>query len=371
MIRIGVIGCGQRMRNLCSKLAGYDGVAVTALYDPSPEQVMRFSREVRSSAVLRICSSWQELAGTDVDWVMIGSPNVFHASQAVACLEAGNHVFLEKPLAVSRNQCSDIISAWKSSGKKLVTGFVLRWSPLYRCMKDLMKTRNFGKVTAIQANENISYTHGSYIMKNWRRWEELSGPFILEKCVHDLDLLQWMAGSPITRIAALSGKSLFTGVNRDLLSGDQCSAWNDKGNVDAHSPFGDEPGRVDDHTLILALFASGVKGQFMTTAGSVIPERRILVSCLRGTLAGELYSGTLRFRTLDMDHEETYSWESMGLHGGGDDPLTGHLYRQMTGGNDENTEVLDAVNATLSGIAAGEASVQGSWVDVSPYGLNE
>ncbi len=365
MIKIGVIGCGQRMRKLCGKIARYDQAEITAVYDPSDAQIQRFFREVGSSSPPRRHRDWEDLADDDLDWVMIGSPNVFHASQAIGCLEKGKHVFLEKPLAVTRRECIDLADAWALSKRKLVTGFVLRWSPLYRQMKHLLETMDFGPVISLQASENISYAHGCYIMKNWRRNEAVSGPFILEKCVHDLDLLQWMASSPVVRTAAVSGKALYTEMNSSALPKEIVSAWDDKGNLDADTPFGDGPDRVDDHTLVLMEFQSGAKGQFMTVAGSAVPERRLNVCCLKGTLIGELYSGTLRYRTVSMDHEHMVTWDAMGLHGAGDDPLAEDLYLQMTGERNEQVSVIEGLQAVLCGIAAGEAAVSGGWVEVS------
>lgn len=54
-----------------------------------------------------------------------------------------------------------------------------------------------------KADELLSPSHGGYIMRNWRRFREQSGPHLLEKCCHDIDILNWIVGSLPSKVAAL------------------------------------------------------------------------------------------------------------------------------------------------------------------------
>ena len=110
-----------------------------------------------------------------VEWAMVFSPNCFHAEQIIASFEAGKHVFTEKPLATSIGDCVRIFEAHRRSGRHFATGFVLRYSPIYRKVKALLDAGTIGRILSIDANENIRPEHGAYIMRNWRRRRELSG----------------------------------------------------------------------------------------------------------------------------------------------------------------------------------------------------
>ena len=94
------------------------------------------------------------------------------------------------------------------------TGFVLRYAPLYRKVKELLDTGKFGKIMQIEANEHIPSNHGSHIMRNWRRHTDISGPHILEKCCHDLDLIIWYSQSLPSKIASFASRDFFVPANR-------------------------------------------------------------------------------------------------------------------------------------------------------------
>ena len=366
MIHIGVIGCGQRMRSLVRELSVYDKVRIDCVFDPQASQVDRLIKETGLTGLALRAGSWQQVAEhRDLDWVLIGSPNAHHARQAVSALRSGRHVFLEKPLAVTREECLELVNVWNLGTYRLATGFVLRWSPLYRKMKDLLGHLDFGPVISFQACEHISYAHGSYMMRSWRRRRDQAGSFVLEKCVHDLDLIQWMTGTPVTAVAALAGRDLYTLKNRDLLSPREDPYWEEKGNLELSHPFSDEPGSVEDHVSSLITCASGLFGTFQASAGSALPLRRLSLQCLTGWIEAELYSGTLRYRTCSMDAQQVLSWSFTDLHGGGDGPLAAGLYRSMVSRDDQRDETAAGIQATMAGIALGESIESGEWVDIA------
>ena len=128
-IRIGIIGCGGRIRDLLGKLFKItDRVKITALCDPAPDQTALYQKEFKA-ADAKIYSDYRELVkAPDVDWVVIGSWNCFHAEQSIAALNAGKDVFCEKPLATTLQDCLAIRDAWKKSGRLFSMGFTLRYS---------------------------------------------------------------------------------------------------------------------------------------------------------------------------------------------------------------------------------------------------
>ena len=110
------------------------GTNVVAVRDPRKEKTEEFSLthncEVEDSVDAL-------LARSDIEGIVIAVPNDQHASLAIQALQAGFHVLLEKPMAMSLKQCDEIISNRDSSGKVLQMGFVCRYSPAAMKAKEL------------------------------------------------------------------------------------------------------------------------------------------------------------------------------------------------------------------------------------------
>ncbi|MFW6209403.1 MAG: Gfo/Idh/MocA family protein [Spirochaetota bacterium] len=368
LVGIGVVGCGQRLRTICSHLMRHESLQIVSLYDPNPAQMQRFVDECGISRSVERCESWEAvLENPRVAWVCIGSPNSFHYGQTRAALQAGKHVFLEKPLATTANDCIDLLRLRREHDRRIVTGFVLRYSPLYRSVKQLLQERKFGSMLTIQANENISYAHAAYIMRGWRRKSDVAGPHILEKCIHDIDIMQWMSGSRFSKIAAVGGRSIFSCAHRGLYPPEILASWESKGNLDSSDPFSDDEITIEDHIQLQAEGENGVKTQFTAVAGAAMPERRLSISCVGGSITAELYSGTLRYRTIDMDHEAQLQWFEGGLHGGGDGVLADELQSVMSDDADPAVELKEGVWANIAALAADEARRSAAWIDLRPY----
>ena len=139
-IRVAVIACGNRARNVVDHLLrdSERRVEIAAVYDPDPAE-MDYVREKWETPDAVACPSAQ--AAIDfpgVTWVMIFSPNAMHHDHILAAFKAGKNVFSEKPLATTIGDCVEIYNAHKASGRVFATGFVLRYAQLYRQVKKLL-----------------------------------------------------------------------------------------------------------------------------------------------------------------------------------------------------------------------------------------
>ncbi len=210
-VNIGLIGCGARLTGVVQGLLKQDSghrIRVFSAYDPDPvsQKAMRelFGNEFRMAA------SEEELVSDPlVDWVMIGSWNCHHARQAVLALKAGKNVFCEKPLAMTLEDCLAIQDAVRRSDKTFAFGLVLRYSPHYKKIAELVQSGAIGQVISFEFNETLNFNHGGYIFGNWRRERRNSGTHLLEKCCHDIDLANWIVGSLPVRVASFGGRDFF------------------------------------------------------------------------------------------------------------------------------------------------------------------
>ncbi len=371
-IGIGVIGCGGMGLNVLSELLKQDSrLQVVGLFDPDARSIATAQKEI--SAAPKVYDDYRMLiADPSVQWVMIASWNCFHAEQAVAALKARKDVFCQKPLAISVEECAEIQQAWKASGRKFNMGFNLRYSPHYRKIRDVIASGDLGKIVSLEFNETLDFNHGGYIMGNWRRLRKNAGTHLLEKCCHDIDLVNWMVGSLAVRVASFGGLSFFKPENehqiqrvgRDAKGRDAFRTWP---GIDLQNPFTAEKDIVDNQVAILE-YANGVRATFHTNCNAAIQERRMYVLGTEGTFRADLLTGTIEVKRIGFDTKvQDVSGSVDGIHGGGDQVLARELADCMINGTPTFVGLADGVKSAVTCFAIDEALDSGTVVDVRPY----
>ncbi len=367
-IGVAVIATGGRSSMVVKNLLR-DGkqVRIRSVYDPDRKLAAETVAGWEQPGI-RICESYQDAISTgDVDWVMVFSPNAFHKEHIIAAFSAGKNVFTEKPLATKIEDCKTIYEAHQKSGLQFATGFVLRYAPIYRKAKELIDTGYLGRILSIDANENISPAHGSYIMKNWRRHTAIAGPHILEKCCHDLDLINWFTGSIPSKVAAFGGLDFFIPENkhfkdkfRNKSGKSEFDGWPDPHGLEC--PFESDKDLMDNLVAVME-FRNRMRVQFQATMSNAIPERRMYFSGTEGTMISELYAGTLRVRRIDEDSLRVYDFQGDG-HGGGDDYIMKELYDTMLNGVPPKCSGDEGLESAVTAIAIDQAAVTGQVVNL-------
>ena len=296
---VAVLGAGNRARYVVKNLLRDSGgaVRVVSAFDPDRTLLDETLRKIwGSSDALAASSAEEAIHAPGVDWVMVFSPNSCHRDHILAAFAAGKDVFAEKPLATTIDACKEISEAQRRSGRVFATGFVLRYAPIYRRAKELLDSGMFGRLLLIEGNENIAPDHGGYIMCNWRRLTKFAGPHILEKCCHDLDLINWFCGSLPSRVASFGGRDFFKPENNRLMEkyGEKTfkSWWDPHAQA---TPFTDDTDLMDNQVSI-AEFRNRIRVTFTATMSNAIPERRLSFACAEGTMKLNLYSNIIRYR---------------------------------------------------------------------------
>lgn len=158
------------------------------------------------------------------DAIIITTPDNLHYGPCMKALEMGYDVLLEKPISPSEKECRDILALAKKTGRIVAVCHVLRYAPYFVKLKEIMQNGTLGEVVSIQHLEPIEHIHmsHSYVRGNWHNSKQTT-PIILAKSCHDLDILRWMVGKPVSYIQAFGDLKWFTEKNAPEGSTPRCS----------------------------------------------------------------------------------------------------------------------------------------------------
>jgi predicted dehydrogenase len=370
MKKLGLIGCGHRLKGVIEKLLSVsDEIEVTALADPSPESIRTAKRRVAPNAT--VYKDYRELVkDKDLDWVAVGSWNSLHKEHIIAALRAGKDVFTEKPMAIDAAECLAIKRAVEKSGKKVIVGFTLRYSPHYRKIKELVDKGTIGKVISFEFNETLGYNHGGFIHSHWRRWQKFSGTHMLEKCCHDLDIANWIVDSVPVKAASFGGLDFFVPKNKKHMrrlgkNKDGVQAYRIWARKTVSNPFTAKKDIIDNQVAILE-YHNGVRATFHTNCNAAVPERRMYILGEEGAIRSEAYTGLLETQRIGFDTEIVNEATGVkGGHAGGDEYLAECLKESIVNDAPSVTPFEDGMTATITANAIDQAMEKSKVVDLT------
>lgn len=168
------------------------------------------------------------LANEKLDVLVIKTPTPLHAEQILAALEAGVHVFVEKPLCRSATELRAIEKAIARAGRALQVNFELRNSRLPRRIHELAGKEGGDPVHFFWHVMDVGWTSRSSAPKAWKLDAANIGGFINEKLCHYLDLGEWWLGEPFVRIAACGAPIISSGY-RGIWDNISLHAWTARG----------------------------------------------------------------------------------------------------------------------------------------------
>ena len=204
-VKIGVIGLGVGERHI----VGYQqvpGATVVAACDLDEGKLHEVAdrREVAD----RYQDYRKLLEDPSIDAVSICSYDNFHVEQAIAAFEAGKHVMVEKPTALNRADLDRVIRAQQDSGKRISSNLILRQSPRFIALRDMVQRGDFGDLVYLEGD----YLHNVLwkILDDWRGQMDFY-------CVtygggiHLIDLMRWISGEEVTEVTGMGAKKVTKG----------------------------------------------------------------------------------------------------------------------------------------------------------------
>ena len=205
--RLGVIGAGGR--GLLAWLAHQPdhGLHLVAAADPNPAARAQFQERAGPAAF--VTDDYRQLvARPDLDAVFVTSPDFVHEEHAVAALEAGKTVYLEKPMALTIAGCDRILATAARCRQKLYLGHNMRHFPVIRKMKALIDSGAIGEPKAGWCRHFVAYGGDAYF-KDWHAERAKATGLLLQKGAHDIDILHWLCGGYSQTVTALGGLTVY------------------------------------------------------------------------------------------------------------------------------------------------------------------
>ncbi len=190
-VRIGLIGCGAvaAAGHLPALAALRDQVATTVLVDLSLERAERMAAEY---GVPRAMASYRE-ALDEIDAAIIALPHALHAPVTIDLLEAGKHVLVEKPMALTTRDCDRMIEAAAQTGRVLAVGLVRRFCPVVRLVQGWIDQGAFGPLADFDVQEGMVFASSVASDTLFRR-DMAGGGVLPDTGIHVLDTLACWLG---------------------------------------------------------------------------------------------------------------------------------------------------------------------------------
>lgn len=406
-----IIGAGSRGMTY-GTWAVENGIEIAAIAEIRPDRLADAAQ--RWNVPAEMCFSKPEALfslGKIADAAIIATMDRDHYGHVMQALQCGYDILLEKPISPDPKECLAIETEATRLGRKITVCHVLRYTPFYSCLKEIIDSGKLGKVVAIKHAENIGNFHmaHSFVRGNWRN-DQSSSPIIMQKSCHDLDILLWLTNAHCTKVAAFGRLSYFKECNAPAGSSDRCltcpvamdcrfDAWSAYQPVLGHwpadvvcleqteeslrqalesGPYGRCVYRCDnnvcDHMSIILEFDNDVTATFSLHAQSSDVHREIQIHCEHGEILGDDHKGKIivtHFIRNQAENPVTEIYETTDYdkgHGGGDEGIMEDFTATLSQDNtDSRSSISRSVESHLMACAIEEARLTGNVVDLSAF----
>ena len=201
---VGIIGCGAVAQEYIKAFEKDERSQVRALVSRNAANAQRYRDKYDLNCTIHADAAAM-LAGKDIDIVVVCTPHDQHTKYAVAAAEAGKHVIIEKPVALTPQDVRRQQEAVKKANVKTLVSFVLHWNPLLMTIDRLITEGIFGRIFMVE----VDYMHRMWMTtdQKWYASRRQSGTAILTGGCHAIDALRWFARSEAEQVCAYQVKT--------------------------------------------------------------------------------------------------------------------------------------------------------------------
>lgn len=414
IVKAILIGAGQRGAQVYGAYAlrHPDEIQFVAVAEPDKERREAFVKDHNIPAE-NVFEDWHELLEKPkmADCAFICTQDNYHIEPGMKALDQDYHVVMEKPMSQHADELVALRDKAHKLGKLVTVCHVLRYTPFFSKVKELLDEGVIGKVQSIQQIENVGYWHQahSFVRGNWRREDETSS-MIMQKSCHDMDIMLWMAGSHCTRVSSFGSLGHFKAENAPegapMYCLDGCPAaetcpynaeriyLKDTGvhvpvirkvvsleNTDEsvrealrRGPYGRCVYHCDntvvDHQVVNLEFDDGITASFTMCGFTWEGGRTIKVMGTLGQIAGDVEDDKITVTLFAGGKKTVYELNADPEgHSGGDKGFMEDVVKQMrtNGAYAGRSQVAGSVEGHLIALAAEESRLSGKTVSMSEF----
>lgn len=212
MKKVAILGYGGRgfiYAKLCKNMK--KDFEIVAVIDNSKERLESAKKDLdlyENQLFLSLDDFLKE--PKDANWIFVCTREKDHVEHAIKSLKSGYNILLEKPVACSIKDCMEIEKVAKETKLEVAVCHVLRYSPYYEKIKEIIDSGELGKIISIDQVENVAFWHQahSYVRGDNRKLEG-GTPLIIAKCCHDLDIAVYLANSKCKQVTSQGQLNFF------------------------------------------------------------------------------------------------------------------------------------------------------------------
>lgn len=356
-LRLGVIGAGLRS-NILPYWHNPDGESViTALAELDQSKIDRFKEEVSSEGIFFTNDYTELLTRDDVDAIVILTEDYKHKKHAIESLQAGKHLYLEKPMALSIEDCDEILEAWRASGQKLMVGFNMRYMPMYQTMKKVIDDGVIGEVKAVWVRHFVGFG-GRFYFQDWHRNRKTQYSLLLQKASHDIDVIHMLTGSYTKKVSAFGSLDFYH--KEENFEADGLVHMTDL-EID-----------VEDNNVVIMELANGIKASYLQCHFTPDYQRNYVVIGTKGRMENDDVNGLIHVKTRNTESLADQSdftiqmKPMMGSHDGGDERITQAFVDYILHDKKPNVSPEDGRMSVAVGVKATESLREGGGLKEVP-----
>ena len=214
-LKAALVGAGDRGKRYCDyALLKPEELEIVAVVDVNAFRVNEAGDRYHVPVENRFTDLDSFISsGMECDFVVNATMDEIHYETAMKIIEAGLNLVLEKPITAKKSELLDIARFAEEKGVKVLICHVLRYTPFYRGIKEVLDSGKLGKIVDMQLNEHVWHGHfvNAYVRGKWRNEKLCGSGLLLAKCCHDTDLISWLnnATKPI-KVSSFGSRSFFT-----------------------------------------------------------------------------------------------------------------------------------------------------------------
>lgn len=225
IITISIIGVGARGAEAYGRYihACKDKFKIVSLCDVNEYRLEKYGKVFEVPEEERYTDENEFFTKKRSDVLLIATMDKMHVRQAVKALDLGYDLVLEKPISDDVEELKMLTEKAKEKGRMVMVCHVLRYNVMVSKLKKLLDEGAIGRLISMDQTENVCFWHQahSFVRGNWRNREQTT-PMIMQKCCHDLDLIQYFIGARCRSVASMGALSYFKAENRPEGAADRC-----------------------------------------------------------------------------------------------------------------------------------------------------